>query len=81
MHDRASVNDASMRIVKVVYPNLLDMGCFSHTLDLVGEDFHIPTLSEFRSLWVSLIAHSPKVRMLWKDYSAISMPSYSPTRW
>ena len=50
MHDRASVNDVAMRIVKVVYPNLLDVGCFSHTLDLVGEHFHIPTLNEFGSL-------------------------------
>ena len=30
MHDRASVNDAAMRVVKVI-PNLLDVGCF-HTL-------------------------------------------------
>ena len=81
MHDRASVNDAAMRIVKVIYPNLLDVGCFSHTLDLVGEHFHMPTLSEFGALWVSLFAHSPKVRMLWKDCTSISMPSYSPTRW
>ena len=33
-------NDAAMRIVKVIYPNLLDVGCFSHTLDLIGEHFH-----------------------------------------
>ena len=32
-------------------------------------------------LWVSLFAHSPKVRMLWKDQTSISMPSYSPIRW
>ena len=70
-----------MGIVKVVYPNLLDVGCFSHTLDIVGEHFHIPTLSKFTSLWVSLFTHSPKVCILWKDYTAISMPSYSPTRW
>ena len=81
MHDRASVNDAAMRIVKVVYPNLLDVGCFSHTVDLVGEHFHMPTLSEFGVLWVSLFAHSPKVCMLWKDHTSLSMPSYSPTRW
>ena len=47
MHDRASVNDAAMRIVKVIYPNLLDIGYFSHTLDLVGEHFHMPALSEY----------------------------------
>ena len=81
MHDRASVNDAAMRIVKVIYPNLLDVGCFSHALDLVGEHFHMPTLSEFGALWVSLLAHSPKVHMLWKDCTSISMPSYSPTQW
>ena len=43
MHDRALVNDAAMT-------NLLDVGCFSHTLDLVEEHFHMPTLSEFRVL-------------------------------
>ena len=81
MHDSASVNDAAMKIVKVIYPNLLDVGCFSHTLDLVGEHFHMPTLSEFGVLWVSLFAHSPKVHMLWKDHTSLLMPSYSPTRW
>ena len=80
MHDRASLNDVAMRIVKLIYPNLFDVGCFSHTLDLVGDHFHVPTLNEFRILWVSLFAHSPKVRMLWKDYTASSVPSYSPTR-
>ena len=81
MHDHASVNDAAMRIVKVIYPDLLDVGCFSHTLDLVGEHFHIPTVSEFGALWVSLFAHSPKVHMLWEHCTSISLPSYSPTWW
>ena len=44
MHDRESVNDAAMKIVKVIYPNLLDAGYFSHALD---PHFHMPTLSEF----------------------------------
>ena len=35
MRDRASVNDVAIRTLKVVYPALLDVGCFSHTLDLV----------------------------------------------
>jgi len=30
---------------------------------------------------VSLFAHSLKVRMLWKDRTSLSMPSYSLTRW
>ena len=39
MLDRASVNDAAMRIVTVVYPNILDVGCFAHlvaAIDLVA---------------------------------------------
>ena len=37
MRDRASVNDVAMRTIKVVYNELLDVGCFSHTLNHEGE--------------------------------------------
>ena len=47
MRDRASTNEVAMRTVMVLYPRLLDVGCFSHTLNLVGEHFHTTTLSEF----------------------------------
>jgi len=47
MYDRASVDSVAMRAVKVVYPNVLDIGCLSHALDRVGEHFHIPTMTEF----------------------------------
>ena len=33
MRDRASVNDVAMRTIKVVYNELLGVGCFSHTLN------------------------------------------------
>ena len=56
MRDQVSFNDATMKTVIIVYPHLLDTGCFSHTLDLVGEYFHNPTVSEFGMLWVSLFA-------------------------
>ena len=39
MHDCASVNDAAMRIAKGIYPKLMDIGCFSYKLNLVGEHF------------------------------------------
>ena len=55
MHDRASVNKVAMRTVKVIYQNLLDVGCFSHTLDRVGEYMKTPILDEFlRRGWVCL---------------------------
>ena len=34
MHDRASVNNVALRTLKVIHPNVLDVGCFSHTLDI-----------------------------------------------
>ena len=37
MHDRASVSDVAMRTIKVVYNELLDVGCVSHTLNHMGE--------------------------------------------
>ena len=50
MRDRASVNNVALRTVSVIYPHLLDVGCFAHTLDDVGEKFSSPVLSEFISL-------------------------------
>ena len=42
MRDRASVNDVAIRTIKVVYNELLDVGCFSHTLNHVGERMNTP---------------------------------------
>ena len=39
MRDGASVNSVAMRTVSIVYPSMLDIGCVSHTLDLVGGRF------------------------------------------
>ena len=80
MHDRASVNDVAIRTIKVVYPALLNVGCFSHTLDLVGGKFNTPHLSDFMTAWVSLFSHSPKARLLWREQTGRSVLSYSPTR-
>jgi len=47
MRDRASINSIAMKTVKIVYPKIFDVGCFSHTIDRVEEHFNIPTLTEF----------------------------------
>ena len=47
MRDRASVNNAAMRTVAMFYPEMIDIGCFSHTINHVGEHFKIPHLHEF----------------------------------
>ena len=47
MHDHASVNTLAVRTLKALYPNLLDISCYSHTIDHVGDNFDTPILHEF----------------------------------
>ena len=58
MRDRAATNTVALQTLKVVYPNIVDVGCFSHTIDHVGEKFETPVLDEFMSAWISLFARS-----------------------
>ena len=64
MRDRASVNDVAMRAVKVLYNQLIDVGCFSHMLDHVGEKLSTPLLDDFVKAWVGLFSRSPKSGLL-----------------
>ena len=79
--DRASVNEVAMRTVTIVYNNIMDIGCYSHTLDNVGGHMQTPTLDKFVKAWIALFSHSPKSRLLWRMHSGLAPPSFSPTRW
>ena len=81
MRDRASANTVAMRTVKILYPNMLDVGCFAHTLDHVGDHFKTPNLYEFCRLWISLFSHSFRTRIQWKEQTGRAMSLYSATRW
>lgn len=81
MRDGASVNGAAIRTVKVVFPKVVDVRCFSHAIDGIGSHFNIPTLRRFLQLWNALFGHSPATRIAWKERTGISNKSYSPTRW
>lgn len=58
MRDRASVNRVAIQHVKITFPNLLDISCFAHTLNLVETKFEPPLVKEFDKSWISC---SPKV--------------------
>ena len=81
MHDRAACNGVAMRTLKIVFPAIVDIGCFSHTLDLVGGKFSTPVLSSFMVWWISLFSHSPKSMLLWKERTGQAYHGYSATRW
>ena len=81
MRDRASINNVATRTLRIVYPNIVDIGCFSHTFNLIGEKFVTPVLLEFMTSWISLYAHSPKACFLWKEQTGHSITMFCPTRW
>ena len=81
MCDRASVNDVAMRTISVLYNNMMDVGCFSHTLDRVGENMNTQILGEFTKAWISLFAHSLKTTLAWWTQTQLSALSYSAPRW
>ena len=81
MHDRASVNYAAMHTLNIVFPKVFDIGCFSHTLDHVGEYFKTPILDEFMKGWIGMFSKSLKTKLAWKTKTGLSPPSYSTTQW
>ena len=81
MHDCASTNTVALCTLKVLYPMVIDIGCFSHTLDHVGERFDVPTLYSFMIHWISLFSHSSKAKLFWRQRIGISIQGYSATRW
>ena len=66
-----------MRTLKIVFPALVDVGCFSHMLD----KFCTLVLSSFIIWWISLFSHSPKSVLLWKEITGEPYRGYSATRW
>lgn len=80
MYDRASVNKVAMTYVRVMYPSVLDIGCFSHTIINAGSNFRMPNLNEFLTSWLQLFSHIPKPRLVWKSCTGIAVKSHSETR-
>ena len=81
MRDGASVNQAALDRIAFIFPKMLNVVCFSHTLDNVANHLVIPTLLEFGSVWIRLFRHSYKAKLLWKDLTGQRPRSYSETRW
>ena len=82
MRDWVSSNNVALGTIKVLYPNVIDIDCFSHTIDHVGEKFNTLVLAEFISGWISLFTYSPKNKALWHEQTGgRSIQSFSPTQW
>jgi len=58
MRDRSPVNEVAKRAIKVLYNKMMNLGCFSHTLNHVGELMKTPILDSFIQAWIGLFLHS-----------------------
>ena len=74
MNDRASVNNSAMRTLKIIYPNVVDIGCFSHTHDHLGENFNTLVLDQFVKTWINLFSRSPMVKLAWREKTGLQNP-------
>lgn len=72
MRDIAAVNNVGVTYLKR-WCAFLDVGGFSHTLDLVGSKFCSPNLVEFTMAWVSQFSNSPKARLMWREQTGRSI--------
>ena len=67
MRDGASINQAALDRMAFIFPKMLNVVCFSHTLENVGNHLVIPKLVGFGSLWIRMFRHGCKAKLLWKD--------------
>lgn len=66
MRDRAAVNNVAIRTLSIIFRQLIDIGCFSHTIDHVGDKMRTPILDEFIKLWINIFSRSPKTKLAWR---------------
>ena len=81
MYDYASANKVAMRTLQVVYPAVVGIGCFSHTLNRVGAKFNSPHANDSTTYWVNLLSHSFKAQAIWKQQTGHTITGYSATQW
>ena len=81
IHDCTSVNGVAMCTLSIMYPGIIDIGCFSHTLDLVGTKFNFPTVDNFMKHREAVFTHGCKSKLIWREQTGMAIKTYSPTRW
>ena len=63
--DCASVNTVAISTLNIVFPHVLDIVCFTHTLDHIGERIKTPVLDKFMMSLGWTFFKSPMVKLAW----------------
>ena len=81
-HDRVSANYAAVRKLINEYSfQLVGIGCFPHTIDNAGKQFHIPLLRYLQKLLNAMLKNSAKVKLLFAKHLRKQLLSCNNTRW
>ena len=75
------MNSAAVRALSVLFPNMMNVICFSHTLNNAGIQMNFPVHVEFGRLWVSLFSHSARAKLAWKSLTEMRIKTHSEIRW
>ena len=81
MRDSAAVNGVACTILEQIFQQMVDMNCFSHTLDNVGHHLRVPEAERLLSTLINLHNPSPTSRTLWRNRFGVTPKSVSETRW
>ena len=82
IRDRASVKTLlCISFLSCIQQFFLDVGCFSHTLNNVWEQFRTLVLDKFMKHWQEMFSRSHKARLQWLKQTGRALKTSSPTRW
>ena len=81
IRDRARYGKVAMDVLLPIWDNALDMECFAHTLNHVGEQLKHPNLDPLLQALSYMWSASTKARFMWKQLTGRMPPTASETRW
>ena len=81
IRDRARYGKVAMDVLRQIWDNALDMECFAHTLNHVGEQLKHPNLDPLLQALSYMWSVSTKARFMWKQLTGRMPPTASETRW
>ncbi len=79
--DCVSSNLVARTVMSVMYKGALQMGCFAHSIDHVGEHFLLPLEHQFTEVMVGMMSRNFEAADVWQSLVGRAFPTASDTRW
>jgi hypothetical protein len=79
--DSCAANNTAMGTLQPLFVASEDFLCICHTVDNMGNHFHLEVLGGFMTHWLILVQHQAEAKAKWKATIKTSMKGFSNTRW